>query len=123
MRLNITHYNDKRGFIGKNMPIMDRSIKSPTELQHELGKRLKSNRISRNFSQIDLATRAGVSLKTLRNLEHGDGSSVETLIRILKALDATHTLDLIAPEPTVSPMAILKSPKPRQRVRHSRRRT
>lgn len=101
---------------------MDQSSKTPEELQKELGVRLKARRISRNLSQAQLAKKAGVSLKTLRNLEHGEGSSVETLVRTLKALDATNTLDLLAPTPTVSPLAILKNAKPPQRVRraHSR---
>jgi len=103
------------------VPIMDQSAKTPGELQHELGERLKAGRISRNFSQDELARRAGISLKTLRNLEHGEGSSVETLVRTLKALDAVDALDWIAPVPTVSPLAMLKSIKPRQRVRKNRK--
>lgn len=96
-------------------------MKTPAELQYELGERLKAGRISRNFSQDDLARKAGISLKTLRNLEHGQGSSVETLIRTLKALDIVNTLDWLVPAPTVSPLAMLKSPNPRQRVRKSRK--
>ena len=100
---------------------MDQSAKTPDELQKQLGERLKARRISRNFSQAQLAEKAGVSLKTLRNLEHGDGSSVETLVRTLKALDATNALDLLVPIPTVSPLAILRNATAPQRVRRPRR--
>ncbi len=102
---------------------MDSSAKTPDELQRELGERLKARRISRNFSQAEAAKKAGISLKTLRNLEHGDGSSVETLVRTLKALDATDALELLAPLPTVSPLALLKNAEPPQRVRRPRKRS
>ena len=100
---------------------MELSVKTPKELQKQLGERLKLLRISRNYSQMELAKKAGISLKTLRNLEHGKGSSVETLVRTLKALDATNVLDQLAPIPTVSPLAILRNPSPPQRVRRPRR--
>ena len=100
---------------------MELSVKTPEELQEQLGKRLKLQRIARNYSQMELAKKAGVSLKTLRNLEHGNGSSVETLIRTLKALDATNVLDQLAPMPTVSPLAVLRNASPPQRVRRPRK--
>lgn len=100
---------------------MELSVKTPEELQKQLGERLKLLRISRNYSQIELAKKAGISLKTLRNLEHGKGSSVETLVRTLKALDATNVFDQLAPIPTVSPLAILRNASPPQRVRRPRR--
>lgn len=106
---------------GIKVPIMDNSMKTPEELQKHLGERLRALRISQNFSQVELASKANISLKTLRNLEHGGGSSVETLVRTLKALDQADALDLLAPIPTVSPMAILRNANPPHRVRRSRR--
>jgi transcriptional regulator with XRE-family HTH domain len=100
---------------------MELSVKTPEELQKQLGERLRLLRISRNYSQTELAKKAGISLKTLRNLEHGKGSSVETLVRTLKALDATNVFDQLAPIPTVSPLAILRNASPPQRVRRPRR--
>jgi hypothetical protein len=44
---------------------------------------------------------------------------VETLLRVLKALDSLAGLDLIVPKPTVSPLAMLRHAKPRRRVRRS----
>ena len=100
---------------------MELLVKTPEELQRQLGERLKLLRISRNFSQEELAKKAGISLKTLRNLEHGKGSSVETLVRTLKALGATNVFDQLAPIPTVSPLAILRNASPPQRVRRPRK--
>ncbi len=97
----------------------DVSFMSPQELQTLLGKQLQQLRISRNLDQMTAAGKAGISEKTLRNLEAGRGSTVESLIRVLKALDSLDGLQLIAPKPSVSPLALLRRPEPRRRVRRS----
>jgi transcriptional regulator with XRE-family HTH domain len=47
-------------------------------------------RIRRGQSQIDLASRSGVALETIRKLERGEvvGMKIETLLRISAALEA-----------------------------------
>ncbi|HEX5048769.1 MAG TPA: helix-turn-helix transcriptional regulator [Gammaproteobacteria bacterium] len=102
---------------------MDHPTRTPAELQRELGDRLRRLRIDRDLSQQQLAGKAGISLKTLRNLELGAGSSVDTLLRTLKALDVPNWLDALAPPPVVSPLALLKGPAPPRRVRRSRKRS
>ena len=98
----------------------DMSFMSPDELQAVFGKQLQELRISKNLDQITTAEKAGISEKTLRNLEAGRGSSVETLVRVLKALDSLDGLSLLAPRPSVSPLALLRhSGAARRRVRHS----
>jgi len=92
-----------------------------TALQVELGDRLRRLRLARNMDQRTTAEKAGVSEKALRNLESGRGSTVETLLRTLKALDSLQGLDLLAPEPTIDPLALLRSAKPQRRVRRPRR--
>lgn len=73
----------------------------------ELGDRLRQERLNRNISQEALAKRAGVSIGTLRNAEAGTGSSMTTFIRLLRALELTHRLSAVLPEPEVSPMQLL----------------
>ena len=98
----------------------DMSFMSPDELQVVFGKQLRELRISKNLDQVSTAERAGISEKALRNLEAGRGSSVETLIRVLKALDSLDGLRLLAPRPSVSPLALLRhSGAARRRVRRS----
>jgi transcriptional regulator with XRE-family HTH domain len=99
---------------------MDLNFLTPTELLQELGSRIRNLRIQRNLEQTEVAERAGVAVRTLRALESGKGSTTESLLRVLKGLDALQGLDSLAPVPTVSPLAILKHPKPRQRVRKSK---
>lgn len=93
---------------------------APQELQATLGERLRRLRLSRNLDQRTTAEKAGISEKTLRNLETGRGSTVESLLRVLKALDHLDGLESLAPEVSVDPMALLRQAKPPQRVRRPR---
>src|SRR5258708_9968772 len=102
------------------MPIMYKMFKTPEELQKELGDRIRKLRLSRNADQRTIADKAGVSEKALRNLETGHGSTVETLLRTLKALDFVQGIEMLAPEVTIDPPALLRSSKPPQRVRRPR---
>ena len=95
------------------------SFKTPKELQNVLGARLRKLRLSRNIDQRATADKAGISERALRNLESGHGSTVETLLRTLKALDSVDGIEMLAPEPSVDPLALLRSSKPPQRVRRS----
>jgi transcriptional regulator with XRE-family HTH domain len=95
-------------------------FKSPDELQIELGHRLRQLRLWRNLDQRSAADKAGIARAALQNLEAGRGSSVQTLVRTLKALNYPEGIELLAPEPTVNPLALLRSKRPPQRVRRSR---
>lgn len=97
------------------------AFSAPNELQELLGERLKRLRLSRNLDQRTTAEKAGISEKALRNLEAGRGSTVETLLRVLKALDHLQGLDMLAPEASVNPLELLRQPKPPQRVRRPRK--
>ena len=95
-------------------------FKTPEELQIALGERIRKLRLSRNMDQLATAGKAGISEKALRNLEAGRGSTVETLLRTLKALDSIEGIQMLAPDVTVDPLALLHSSKPPQRVRRPR---
>jgi transcriptional regulator with XRE-family HTH domain len=98
----------------------DMSFMPPDELQAVFGKQLQELRISKNLDQITTAEKAGISERALRNLEAGRGSSVETLLRVLKALDSLDGLNLLVPKASVSPLALLRhSGTVRRRVRRS----
>lgn len=104
------------------MPISEKSFKTARELQIELGRRLRQLRLQKNLEQRTTAEKAGIAEKSLRNLEAGRGSSVETLIRVLKALDFLEGIEMLAPKPSVNPLALLNGTKPRERVRRPRAR-
>lgn len=74
-----------------------------------------------NLDQRTTAAKAGISERALRNLESGRGSTVETLVRVLKAIGRLDGLEeVLAPEATVDPMLLLRTPTPPQRVRRPR---
>jgi transcriptional regulator with XRE-family HTH domain len=99
---------------------MEQTYKSPAELQSELGERLRALRLNRNLAQREVSAKAGVSLRSVINLEGGKGSTVETLVRVLNAMDAAGVLETIEPTPQISPIALLHSPRPQRRVRRPR---
>jgi transcriptional regulator with XRE-family HTH domain len=103
----------------------DLSFSTSGELQIALGDRVRRLRLARNIDQRTVAEKAGLSEKALRNLEGGHGSTVETLLRTLKALDYLQGIEMLAPEVTVDPIAMLHSSKLPRRVRrpHKRRKT
>lgn len=94
---------------------------TPQELQAFLGERIRKLRLLRNLDQRETAGKAGISEKALRNLEAGRGSTVETLLRTLKALNYLQGIEMLVPEATVNPLALLHNPRPQQRVRRPRR--
>lgn len=90
------------------------------QLQNDLGHRVRQLRLSRNLDQRTVAGKAGISLRALSKLENGQGSTLETFLRTLRALDYVKGIEVLAPQPTVSPLALLKSAQPQQRVRRPR---
>jgi len=90
------------------------------ELQTILGQRMRRIRLAKNLDQRTVAEKAGLSEKSMRNLESGRGSTIETLLRVLKALDYIEALDLLAPETIIDPISLLKQSKPAQRASYSR---
>lgn len=100
---------------------MNESFQTPMELQITLGEQLRVLRLHKNQTQAELAAKAGIAPRSLTNLENGKGSSVETLVRVLKALDATGGIEQLAPRPTISPMALLRTKTPPRRVRRPRK--
>ena len=97
------------------------AFSTPKELQATLGERMRRLRLSRNIDQRSAAGKAGVSERALRNLEAGRGSTVETLVRTLKALDYLQGISILAPEVTINPLAMLRRPTPPRRVRRPRK--
>jgi transcriptional regulator with XRE-family HTH domain len=89
-------------------------VQSPEEIAEALGKRLRARRLLSNVSQAALADKAG-SRRALVRLS-GQGSTVHTLISVLKALGLEQHLTTLVPVPTVSPMAMLKAKRLRSRA-------
>ena len=109
--------------IGRKMP-ENRRYLTIEQLEGLLGDQVRRARIAQNVDQVTLAKRADVSVRAVSNLERGQGSSVRTLVAVLRALGRTDWLDTLAPAVEVSPMHLLRSkqrtPQPRRRVSRPR---
>ena len=77
------------------------------EVELRLGDRLRSLRLSKNLDQATVASRAGVSVRTVKNLEHGRGSSTSTLVAVVRALGRLDWFEQLEPPVAVSPLRML----------------
>lgn len=97
------------------------SALAPPPLQtalRELGGRLADIRLSRNLTQAQLANEAGVSLSSIKRLEAGQNTSLDTFLRVLRALGLTNHLATVLPDPTVRPVErVQRQGRQRQRAR------
>ena len=82
----------------------------------ELGRQLRSLRLRQDLDQRTLAERAGVALNVVKNLEAGKGSTLSSLIRVLRALGRVDWLNSLSPTVSISPMQMLKAKPARQRA-------
>jgi transcriptional regulator with XRE-family HTH domain len=103
---------------------VQRSYRAVGEWEALVGDQIRRVRIAKNLDQAGLAELANISIGAVSNLERGKGSSLRTLIAVLRALGRTEWLESLAPTVAVSPMQLLlaKQKTPRPRVRASRKR-
>ena len=88
------------------------------EYQELIGNRIKQYRINAGVSQKDLESESGVSVRSISRLEQGASVQLESLIKILSALNLESNIELLIPDQTKRPSFYLKdNNKPRQRVR------
>ena len=87
------------------MGIADLSDKAAIAL---IGERVQRERLNQNLSQEELAERAGLGVRTVRSLESGESTTVETLIRAIRALGRLAALDAFLPDPGLSPLQLAK---------------
>jgi transcriptional regulator with XRE-family HTH domain len=85
----------------------------------EIGQRLRARRLKLNFTQEDVAKKAGLSIGTIRNLENGAAGSMPSVIAMLRALNALDQLNhFLSASTSISPLMALKQQrKVRQRAR------
>ena len=83
--------------------------KTVEEMLQGVGSSIRALRVNSPLSQEETAAKAGISLRTLGNLENEGRSTVETLLRVLRALGVPEPLGALVPETRVSPMALLRS--------------
>ena len=65
------------------------------EIAEELGLRLRTHRLAQNLQQAELAARAGISERALRNLERTGQATFDNFIRVVMALGLASHLDAL----------------------------
>lgn len=88
------------------------------QIEQEIGLRLARLRLARNVTQIDLAEKAGIGVRTLRRFEAGDPSTLDTFLRVAAALDLEQAVLSVLPEGDIRPIERV-SQKGRERRRAS----
>lgn len=67
-------------------------LSTSQEIIAELGQRLRAQRLSQNLQQEELANRAGVSERALRNLERNGQATLDNFVRVVMALGLAEEL-------------------------------
>ena len=81
---------------------------STDDWERELGAQIRRARLDLDVSQEEIARRANVSLGAVRKIERGDGSTLKTLVRVVRALGRQDWLGSLAPEPELGPFDLLR---------------
>jgi transcriptional regulator with XRE-family HTH domain len=89
---------------------------TPDEWLIQIGEQIRALRLRKNIDQQTLSERAGIAVSALRNLESGQGATLNTLIKTLRVLERTDWLNTLAPTVSISPMQILKTKHERVRA-------
>lgn len=84
----------------------------------ELGRRIKEYRIMMGITQQDIEEKSGVSKRSVSRLEQGESVQLETLIKIMIALNIGDNIEILVPDQTRRPSHYLEHTETRpQRVR------
>lgn len=93
---------------------------TPEELEVTLGEQIRALRVNRNIDQKTMAERAGISLRALRNLESGAGTTLRTLVSVVRALGRQDWLRMVGPVASINPLMLSRTAQPRQRASRPR---
>ncbi len=92
------------------------TISTPQELELQLGEHIKTLRLQKNINRQTLCYQAGISENALRHLEGGQGATIKTLVRVIKALGQENWLASLAPRVSINPLHMVREKHPRQRA-------
>ena len=87
---------------------IDFSTSSSTAIAAALCKRLEAIRLSKNINQAELARQAGVSRSTMTRIADGQSISLDSFIRVIKALGLADHLATLLPDPEVRPVELAR---------------
>lgn len=92
------------------------------EILREVGERLRRLRLQDNTTVSELAEKAGLGERTIGRAEAGENTSLESLVKLLRALGRLDGLEAMLPEQLVSPIQLAENRvRERQRAYAPRR--
>jgi transcriptional regulator with XRE-family HTH domain len=96
---------------------MDVNLLGATELTHELGARVRAERLRQNLTQHTLAERAGISRITVARIESTGNATLTNFLAVMIALRRADDLRhiLTPPEPTTIDQFLADTHPPRRR--------
>jgi transcriptional regulator with XRE-family HTH domain len=90
---------------------------NPGQIEAALCHRLDAIRLAQNLTQETIAVRAGISLRTLGRLLRGEGTTLDSFIRVLTALNLQANLETLLPDPAIQPVDRVRKVSTRRRAR------
>jgi transcriptional regulator with XRE-family HTH domain len=88
----------------------------------ELGRRLERHRLERNWTQAEMAAKAGLGQATVQRAEGGESVQMTSMVKLLRALGLLAELDVAVPESIDLPIAQLEREQRKVRRRARGRR-
>lgn len=99
-------------------PNIDFHIATSEQIERDLGVRLEALRLSRNLTQQALAKDAGISVSTLKRLERGNTTTLDSFIRVIIALRLQDHIASLLPDPGLRPVErVARKGRERRRAR------
>ncbi|GAB6088813.1 helix-turn-helix domain-containing protein [Spirochaeta dissipatitropha] len=86
---------------------IDYGTASCAQIEKDICSRLEQIRLARNITQAEIAREAGVSRRTIGRMEKGEGTSLDSFIRVLTALRLQQNLTLLLPDPDIRPIELI----------------
>jgi transcriptional regulator with XRE-family HTH domain len=87
------------------------------EIMLEIAQKVKTKRISLDYTQEAFSAKSGVALSTYRTFEKSGKGSFENFISVLSALGSVSELERLLPQTTFSPVAEFNKKKKKERMR------
>lgn len=95
---------------------LDFEVAQSRGIAAELGRRLNELRLAQDLTQQQLATRAGVSRRTIVKLADDGGVSLDSFIRVMQALGLAGHLAALLPDPQIRPVEQVRLGRRRRRA-------
>jgi transcriptional regulator with XRE-family HTH domain len=97
------------------------SLQTPEQAAIDLAGRARARRLAKNWKQVTLAGRSGVSLASVRRFEATGKVSLQNLLKIAFALNRLDDFDALFQQPAASSIAELEASQTVTRRRRGRR--